>query len=208
MVLFSVRHEGSPEPVDGLTGEDVLDGVKDGIWSATDEARGPNETQWQSLETHPVFANAMAEFEPPPPPIPEDETRLDMNPLIDVALVLLIFFMLTATYEQMRKEFQPPPTDKEKKQGKAITDTQLKELAIRVSAKMEDGKPVFRVENEVVDEAKLEDKFMEWIAKSDHARLAMEIDPKVPWSAVVRIQDAAAGAKISEIIRVTRPISE
>ena len=60
----------------------------------------------------------MADYEPPPPKHPEDETRLDMNPLIDVALVLLIFFMLTTTYEELRKEFNPP-RDTSRTQGKA-----------------------------------------------------------------------------------------
>ena len=40
-----------------------------------------------------------------------------MNPLIDVALVLLIFFILTTTYEELRKEFLPPEPQAENKQG-------------------------------------------------------------------------------------------
>ena len=41
----------------------------------------PDDTDWVPLEQHPVFANAMAEYEPPPPKHYPDETRLDMNPL-------------------------------------------------------------------------------------------------------------------------------
>ncbi len=208
MNLFNVRPQGSPEFVEGVSAEDILDGVKEGIWEPTDEVTGPGETEWQPLELHPVFAGAMADFEPPPPPPPEDETRLDFNPLIDVALVLLIFFMLTATYEQLRKEFTPPPTEREKSQGKAKTDNDIKQFAIRVTAKMENDQLVYRVENEVVAEDDVEAKFKEWMEKTKYSALAMEIDPKVPWHAVVKIQDAAAGAKISEIIRVTRPPRE
>ena len=45
----------------------------------------------------------------PPPGEAPDETRLDMNPLIDVALVLLIFFILTTTYESLRRAIDLPP---------------------------------------------------------------------------------------------------
>lgn len=204
MNLFNMRLEGSPSPVQGLTATDVLDGVKEGIWEPTDEVQGPGEPGWQPLELHPVFANAMAEFEPPAPPPLEDETRLDMNPLIDVALVLLIFFMLTTTYEQLRKEFTPPPAEVEGLQGKTISQTELKSFTVRTSAKMENDSLVYRIENEVVVEAELEKKLKEFIEKTGHTKMAMEIDPKVPWKAVVRLQDAAAGAKISEIIRVNR----
>ena len=208
MNLFNMRSEGSPESVTGLSAEDVLDGVKEGIWEPTDEVQGPGESQWLSLETHPVFAGAMADFEPPPPPVPEDETRLDMNPLIDVALVLLIFFMLTTTYEQMRKEFSPPPGEREGVQGKTITANELKTFTIRASARLENDQLVYRIENEVVAEDDLEKKLKEWLEKTGHSKLAMDVEAKAPWRAVVRIQDAAAGAKISEIIRVSRPVRE
>ena len=117
MILWSVRHQGSPESVDGLTAEDIVDGVKEGIWDPSDEVMGPNDADWQSMEQHPVFAQAMAEYEPPPPKHHPDETRLDMNPLIDVALVLLIFFIITTTYEELRKEFNPPPGQREEEKA-------------------------------------------------------------------------------------------
>jgi biopolymer transport protein ExbD len=195
MILWNVRHQGSPQSVDGLTADDVLDGVKEGVWEPSDEVMGP-------------FAQAMAEYEPPPPKHPEDETRLDMNPLIDVALVLLIFFILTTTYEELRKEFNPPAAERENKQGKTTTDTELKKTSIRVTAKMENGQPVFRVEGEVVAEKDLEAKFNEYKEKAGHNVLAMDVDSQVPWKAVVSIQDAAAGAKFQEIIRVIRPPRE
>jgi len=59
-------------------------------------------------------------------------------------------------------------------------------------------------ENEVVAERDLERKFTELRDGTGHDKLAMEIDPQVPWRAVVAIQDAAAGAKFQEIIRVER----
>jgi len=202
MTLWSVRHAGSAESVDGLTADDVLDGVREDIWDPSDEVIGPDDPEWVPLEQHPVFAQAMADYEPPPPKHPEDETRLDMNPLIDVALVLLIFFMLTTTYEELRKEFEPPAPERTNP-GQTTTTDELKKIAVRVSARMENDQPVYRVENEVVAEADLEAKFKEY-KDAQHDKLAMDVDPAVPWKSVIAIQDAAAGAKFQEIIRLRR----
>lgn len=208
MILWNIRHQGSPVAVEGVTAQDILEDVKDGLWDTTDEVMGPNDTDWVSMEQHPIFAQAMADYEPPPPRQPDDETRLDMNPLIDVALVLLIFYMLTTAYEELRKEFTPPPPERESKQGKTIENSELKKFTIRVVARQENGETVFRIENEVVPQAKLEEKLIEWSGKTGNSKVAMEVSPDVPWKAVIAIQDAAAGAKVTEIIRVLRPIRE
>jgi biopolymer transport protein ExbD len=208
MILWNIRHQGSPVSVDGVSSEDILDGVKDGLWETTDEVMGPNDSAWVSLEQHPVYAQAMADYEPPPPKPLDDETRLDMNPLIDVALVLLIFFMLTTAYEELRKEFTPPPPDRQTTQGKTIENSELKKFTIRISARQENDETVFRIEGEVIPQSKLEEKLIEWSEKSGNSKLAMEVAPDVPWKAVIAIQDAAAGAKVTEIIRVVRPPRE
>jgi biopolymer transport protein ExbD len=202
MILWSVRHAGSPESVDGLTADDVLDAVKEDIWDPSDEVMGPDDPDWVRLDQHPVFAQAMADYEPPPPKHREDETKLDMNPLIDVALVLLIFFMLTTTYQELRKEFEPPAPERNP-HGQTITSDELKQATVRVTARMENGQPVYRVENEVVAEGDLEAKFKEY-KDAEHDKLAVEYDPDVPWQSVIAIQDAAAGAKFQEIIRLHR----
>jgi biopolymer transport protein ExbD len=207
-MIFSIRHEGSPQYVEGVAAAEILEGVKEGLWEPTDEIRGKGDADWTAIEQHPAFAAAMADMEPPPPKHPEDDTRLDFNPLIDVALVLLIFFMLTTTYEELRKEFVPPPGQSTEKQGRVKTEKELKSFTIRVTARQDGDATVFQVEGETIARKDLEAKFKEWIERSGHRKLAMEIDPNVPWSAVVAIQDAAAGAKIDETIRIVRPPRE
>src|SRR4051794_777434 len=105
---WTIRHQGSPRAVDGLSSGQVLEGLQDGRWEPTDEVKADGEPRWRSLEEHPQFAEAVADLEPPEPKHAEDETRLDMNPLIDVCLVLLIFFILTTTYETIRKVLDMP----------------------------------------------------------------------------------------------------
>lgn len=205
MITWKVRHQGSPESLDSLTDEQIVEGVQEGNWEPTDEVRGPGESDWQPLETHPHFAEAMADLDPPFAPPHPDETRLDMNPLIDVALVLLIFFILTTTYEELRKMFPAPPASNEEVKQK-IGDAALREVTIRVTAKQEKGSTVIRVENEVVPETELQKKLIAWKEKTGQSKLAVEIDKNVPWRAFMAIQDAAAGAKIQETIRIERPV--
>ena len=105
MITWKMRHQGSPESLDGLTAEQIVEGVQEGQWEPTDEVKGPNDANWTQLEHHAHFAEAMEALDTPFAPPQPDETRLDMNPLIDVSLVLLIFFILTTTYEELRKMF-------------------------------------------------------------------------------------------------------
>lgn len=201
---WKLRYEGSPDAVEGLTPEQIVQGVQDGDWEPTDEVRGPGDTAWRSIEAHPQFEAALADYEPPAAPPHPDETRLDMNPLIDVSLVLLIFFILTTTYAEMRKKFRPPAVEHgEVKQ--AMGEGDLRRFTIRVTARMEDGAPVIRVEDEVVPESELQAKIVEWKSRTGQSRLATEIDKNVPWEIFMAIQDAAAGAKIVETIRIERP---
>jgi biopolymer transport protein ExbD len=204
MNIWKMRHEGAPEVTENLSFEQIITEVQEGTWDPSDEVVGPNDTDWQSLETHPAFAEIMADIEPPEPIHPPDETRLDMNPLIDVALVLLIFFILTTTYEELRKELPSPPAPPEDTKSTQITDQELANFTIRVIAKMENAQPVVRVEGEVVTEDKLQEVIEAAVAKTGYRKLAVEIDPLVPWKVFIAIQDAATGAKIEETIRIVR----
>src|SRR5690349_2395888 len=102
MSAWYVRKEGSPEVLALPTAVEVLTGLRDGNFLPTDEVKGPTDATWRAIEVHPTFAEA-AEYIDPPPPEVADDTHLDMNPLIDVCLVLLIFFILTITYASIER---------------------------------------------------------------------------------------------------------
>ncbi len=204
MITWKMRQQDAPDTVDGLTAEQIVAGVRDGQWEPTDEVLGPVDVAWQSLEVHPHFAETMAELEPPAVPHYPDETRLDMNPMIDVSLVLLIFFILTTTYEELRKMFPAPPASAEENKQPTMSGQQLREIAILCTVKQEGGKTVFRVENEVVAESDLKEKLIQLKEKTKRNLLAVDMDKKAPWHAFLAIQDAAAGAKISETLRIER----
>ena len=202
MIMWKMRHEGSPNFVDGLTTQEIVNGVVEGFWEVTDEVKGPNDTVWRSLETHPQFAEAMSEYEPPPPPPPVDESKLDMNPLIDVALVLLIFFILTTSYQELRKKFPPPDAGRDSEIAGAAGF--IEKETIKAKVEYDTGTAVIKLQDEVVAEADLKDKMKYWKEKTGTNKLSIDFDKRAPWKIFMALQDAAAEARINETIRIER----
>jgi len=195
---WSVRHEGSPLSIDRLSTAQVIEGLQDGLWEATDEVRGPAEADWVAIENHPKFAEIAADLEPPPAKYHPDETRLDMNPLIDVALVLLIFFILTTSYAAIQKVLQLPQTTTKGVKGvPTVTTQQLQEFTIKVEAKMEGDKPVILVEDEPVEVQYLVPALRRYVRDTRKTKISLKAEG-VDWGTVVAIQDAAKGAGVQE----------
>ncbi len=200
MSTWLVRREGSPRAAEVPSAQRVLEGLRDGDWDPTDEVRGPADSDWVAIENHPQFAAAVAEMEPPPPPHP-DETRLDMNPLIDVALVLLIFFILTATYTTLRRvlDLPPEPTDEKGKPTQTVRFQDLKDRVFTVKVRMEEGKPVIKLENRVVLLDEIDAAIQEYVRNTGRKEMWADVAPDVPWGIEARIYDAAKGADVHQI---------
>ena len=195
---WKIRHEGSPRSIDDLSLPQVLEGMQDGLWEPTDEVMGPQDSGWVAIENHPQLAEAAADMESPPPRTYDDETRLDFTPLIDVTLVLLIFFILTTTYAVLQKVHETPGVS-DKKVPKPVEMKDVKQQMIWVTVKMENGKPVTRVENAEVAPDDLLNTLRTMVKDTSKNTLLLEHDADVPHGAVVNVQDAAAGAGMHEI---------
>ena len=200
MTTWRVRHEGSPVTVELPTPQKVIDGVRDGDWEPSDEVRGPHDTGWQSLEEHPVFAEAIAELEPPPPP-PEDDSHLDMNPLIDVALVLLIFFILTATYTTLTRSVELPPEQPEdqKTESKIPKISDLKDRAFKVTIRMDNDQAIYRIDGKVILVDDLEREMTEQVKNKAKAETIIDVGKGVQWGQVMKVIEAARGAEVRHI---------
>src|SRR5579862_2631747 len=111
-MAWQVRHEGSPQAIRDLSLQQVAEGLRDGLWETTDEVMGPADTAWQAIENHPQLAELAEDLEAPPVAYHDEGTHLDFNALIDVCLVLLIFFILTTTYAATVQKVVPLPTVK------------------------------------------------------------------------------------------------
>jgi biopolymer transport protein ExbD len=197
--MWKVRHQGSPSALSDLSLAQVAEGLADGRWEPTDEVMGPDDKEWVPIEIHPQLEAIAAELEPPPPRHYDDETRLDMNALIDVCLVLLIFFILTTSYAVMQKRMEAAGVSGDKAGPPVITPEKIEQQMIRVSVRMEDGKPVYKVEDQVVDPNNLQSELRKYVKATSKTQLLFEHDYDVPHGAVVAVQDAAKLAGMEKI---------
>ena len=209
-MTWKIRHQGSPRSIEGLQVGQVVEGLQEGLWEPTDEVMGPQDNQWVPLESHPQLAEVVADLEPPAHKGEHDETTLDMNPLIDVALVLLIFFILTTSYAALQKVLDMPTlTANDPEKGKKITvvsPDQVKKFTIRVEAREENGQPVIKVEDRPVEEQYLRAALSEFVRDTQKTEILIDAQG-VPWGTVVAIQDAAKGAGVQRAHLLKKPDS-
>ena len=197
--MWKVRHQGSPTALSDLTLAQVAEGLADGRWEPTDEVMGPNDKTWVPLESHPQLEEIAADLEPPSPRHYDDETRLDMNALIDVCLVLLIFFILTTSYAVIQKQLEAPGVSADKVGPPIITKEKVEQQMILVVVRMENGKPIVKVEDQVVDLDNLESELRKFVKATKKTQMALQIDYDAPHSVLVAVQDAAKGAGVEKV---------
>jgi len=202
---WKVRHEGSPRSVGDMTLAQVVEGLQDGMWEATDEVMGPGDADWVAIENHPQLAEIAADLEPPPTRTYDDETRLDMNALIDVCLVLLIFFMLITSYSVLQKRLEQAKADDAKSDLPVVKIKDAKEQMLFVKVSMQNGEPVIKLEDQVVTLDELQSRLSAAIKGTPKTQLLLQADDEVPHGVVVSIQDAAAGARLKSIHLVMPP---
>src|SRR5262245_26118538 len=204
MSAWLVRQEGSPQAVGVPSAGEVISGLRDGNWLPTDEVKGPDDSDWQPIEAHPTFTHAAEEVEPPKAE-PKDETHLDMNPLIDVCLVLLIFFILTITYASLERAIEVPQSNPEQKGPAKVEFKDIRDRVFVVSAKMDGDRPVIRVEKKEVAPNQISAEIKKVIETTGRKEMVLDADPKeVPWGIITTILDAAKGNGVRNILSNNR----
>ena len=197
---WKIRHEGSPKSVEVKSLQNVVDGLQDGRWEMTDEVMGPQDKTWTPIENHPQLADIAMDMELPPRPEEEDESRIDMNALIDVCLVLLVFFILTTTYAELQKMIDSPSlTGEADKSLPVVTTKQVEQSMIQVTVKQTDKGPVIRVEGQEVDKDQLV-PVLRGLVHPPKTSLLLDYDRAVPHGTIVAIEDAAKTAHIDEVL--------
>lgn len=194
-----VRPVGDPSPRPLDAPEQVLDGLRDGDWEPSDEVRGPGERLWVPIEEHPAFADAVAAMGPPPAE-PEDETKLDMNPLIDVALVLLIFFILTATVATLRRTIDVPPPQADGAAAREVQKQDIEDRVFTVTVTLdEQEQPVVQIEQRVILFERLTEELKEVVRATGRKEMYLKMQNDVTWETEVQIRSAAAAAAVNQI---------
>ena len=137
----------------------------------------------------------------------DDDTEVDMSPMIDMVFLLLIFFIVNATLivVEMDKKVQVPiarySKTQETKMGRIVVNVYSDEHAGEGRFRMADGKKVFADDEDMVDFIKKEKE--RWDGKGQKARLHLRADGKVHFTYVRRVIRAAAAAGINEVIFVS-----
>ena len=198
MSIWQIRHEGAPNAVTVPSAGEILTGLRDGLWLPTDEVKGPADADWQSLENHPTFAEAAEELEHPPVE-GSDETHLDMNPLIDVCLVLLIFFILTITYASLERAIAVPEDQPDTKGQPTKPPPDLKDRVFKVVVRMDGNNVVIKIADEVTPLDQVEQKIKSIIDRTGRKEMYLDIDGVVPWGVQTSILDAAKGNGVHQI---------
>jgi biopolymer transport protein ExbD len=210
---WQVRHEGSPRVVRNLTPQQIVDGLRDGLWEPTDEVQGPDEPRWRAIESHPQFAEVALDLEPPRPSHHPEATSLDMNALIDVCLVLLIFFILTTSYANLVQKVVPVPAESDPAKARAMPTVKVEDIKnrmVRLQVGVDkSGKMLLHIENQPadaftadgksIDDAKLEALLKPFVRGEGHKKELLMDARGVSWETVIQIQDAARAAGIHTI---------
>jgi biopolymer transport protein ExbD len=204
---WKLRHEGSPQSVEGLTPQEVVEGLQDGRWEPTDEVMGPQDSDWVPIENHPQFAEVVMDLEPPPPRHEEDESRLDMNALIDVCLVLLIFFILTTSYAALQKMLDSPNLTGENQGPIVIRRDQVQDSMVVVKITQGPKGPITKVEDQVVDKPEDLVPVLRRFVRGRKNEILIDHDRQVPHGAVVAVQDAAKLVHV-EAVHILVPKNE
>jgi biopolymer transport protein ExbD len=135
----------------------VSDWVQQGRLLENDKLRRSGTAEWFAVGSSPDFTPYLPRSEPDrvedtaealepveldfrwKKPAPDEDDDVDMIPLIDVSLVLLIFFMLTASTAGFAAFVQTPPAE----YGMSDPNSEGVQLNIDLRGEGEDRKPVF-----------------------------------------------------------------
>jgi len=202
MNAWKFRHEGSPVASADLPFDQMMQGLIDGKIHPEDEVKGPNDTAWVKFEDHPAFAEIVSELEPVEEPPHDEETNLDMNPMIDVALVLLVFFILTTTYASLQKIIEAAEATRDKSQTnvRVVPRSEIENTMVYINAVMQNDRPVIYVDKEVVSLDDLENVLRRHARDPNRRTVLLEHDAKVPHGVVIKIQDKAKSGGRTKVL--------
>ena len=122
-------------------------------------------------------------------------SEINITPLVDVVLVLLIIFMITAPVLQSGIEVAVPKT----KTVKEITEE-------RVVISIDKSQRVF-LGNDPVNINEIAAKLRQKIRDPEHQSIYVRADENVPFGAFATVMDAVKQSGITNVSIVTQPIT-
>lgn len=125
------------------------------------------------------------------------DEELDMTPLVDVTFLLLIFFMVTATFGRQKVLLFPPPSSDKKGTTQSVERVENIEVSsIRIGV---DARNVVTIEDEKVNILDLAMKLRERMRTELKSEAAITSDPRALHETVVKVVDACNEAGFQKI---------
>ena len=123
-------------------------------------------------------------------------SEINVTPFVDVVLVLLIIFMITAPVLQSGIEVAVPKT----KTVKEITEE-------RIVISIDKQQRVY-LGNDTVNINEIADKLRQKVRDPEHQSIYLRADENVPFGAFATVMDAVKSSGITNVSIVTEPLKE
>ena len=120
--------------------------------------------------------------------------EINMIPFIDVVLVLLIIFMITAPVIQSGIQVDVPTTEK-------VRD-ELTENLLVVTI---DASQTLYLQDAAVNIHNIAEKIQEKLPGPKNGKVYLQADKSVPWEIPVKVLDILSQAGIKDVVVVTQP---
>lgn len=196
MSRWDLRNHDSDSKLMILESIEIQGLIVSGLISIDDEIRKEGETTWKTFLDYPEFDDTFSVKSS----IKHDEDEnIDMNALIDVCLVLLVFFILLTSYAKLVQHLEAAKTNPDSKIP-SITTTQADQKT-KVVIKTEAGKTLFYINEQVVESENLTTALKASARKLKSKDLILFYSDDVPYQAVISIQDAARAADFQQILQ-------
>ena len=123
-------------------------------------------------------------------PRPVEDSEVDLTPMLDVVFILLIFFIVTATFiqEQSLKVEPPPPSNTDQPNEPEPT------ILIRV-----DEENVVTVQGRLVDTGSVRANIERLRAETPGMPIILQAHPEAKNGTLLRIRDQAEGAGVDKV---------
>lgn len=135
-----------------------------------------------------------------------EESGLDMTPMVDVTFLLLIFFMITASFSMQKSMQTAPPEPDQEGASQSVSMEELEEESVVVEIDEENN---IRVDDVPVSgTGELTDVLMAKIGNEGKTEMLIEAHPSARHGLVVAVTDSGIEAQMQRIRRSIKKASD
>ena len=117
----------------------------------------------------------------------EEETDIDITPMLDVVFIMLIFFIVTASFvKESGIDINKPPASNEPPDPNAA-----KPIVVEISDLNE-----IRIQNRLVDHRRVKPTITRLKAESPESSVVVKLDPKAKTKTIIQTIDGIREAKV------------